>query len=287
MAKAVFMTRIDSSYDDLPELRYHFPRTYLNKAKQAVRDWILYYEPGKGGRMAYFATAYLERIIDDPDAVDRYYAIVSHYFEFPTAVPFKDAEGVLESALIKPDGTVNKGLFGRSVHLIPDHEYTSILMVGAGEYCPALQTEIEETTDLASDELRNPSVVLTRRAFRDSAFRDIVAGGYNNACALSGIKLVNGGGAAEVEAAHIRPVAQDGPDSPRNGIALSRTLHWAFDKGLLSLEDDGRILIARKLIPEQLNRLIIPDGIAHLPEAKVLHPHPQFLRFHRENVFRG
>jgi putative restriction endonuclease len=28
MAKAVFTTKIDPTYDDLPEFRYHFPQTY-------------------------------------------------------------------------------------------------------------------------------------------------------------------------------------------------------------------------------------------------------------------
>ncbi len=65
MAKAVFTTRVRPSYDDLPEERYHFPRTYLNQVQAAVGDWIVYYEPrrigertsGPPGRQAYFATA--------------------------------------------------------------------------------------------------------------------------------------------------------------------------------------------------------------------------------------
>ena len=30
MVKAVLTTKVDPSYDDLPEERYHYPRTYLN-----------------------------------------------------------------------------------------------------------------------------------------------------------------------------------------------------------------------------------------------------------------
>ena len=43
MAKAVLTTKVDPSYDDLPEDRYHFPRTYLNAAREALGDWIVYY----------------------------------------------------------------------------------------------------------------------------------------------------------------------------------------------------------------------------------------------------
>lgn len=30
-----------SRYDDLPEVRYHFPRTYLNQVQAAEKDWIV------------------------------------------------------------------------------------------------------------------------------------------------------------------------------------------------------------------------------------------------------
>lgn len=32
MANAVFTTKVSPTYDDLPEVRYHFPKTYLNFA---------------------------------------------------------------------------------------------------------------------------------------------------------------------------------------------------------------------------------------------------------------
>jgi putative restriction endonuclease len=41
MTKAVFTTKVTPSYKDLPEDRYHFPRTYLNFVQQAVGDYIV------------------------------------------------------------------------------------------------------------------------------------------------------------------------------------------------------------------------------------------------------
>ena len=61
---------------------------------------------------------------------------------------------------------------------------------------------------------------------------------------MTGLRIINGGGRSEVQAAHIRPVASSGPDSVRNGLALSGTAHWMFDRGLLSIGDDYSILIA-------------------------------------------
>ena len=70
---------------------------------------------------------------------------------------------------------------------------------------------------------------------RDAAFARVVQAAYGATCADTGLKIIKGGGRAEVQAAHIRPVKDKGPDSVRNGIALSATAHWMFDRGLISL----------------------------------------------------
>jgi len=73
MPKAVLTTKIDPSYDDLPEERYHFPRRNLRAAGAALGDWIVY-EPRRsssdlsssGGRESYFATARIVPVNADP-----------------------------------------------------------------------------------------------------------------------------------------------------------------------------------------------------------------------------
>ena len=127
----------------------------------------------------------------------------------------------------------------------------------------------------------------TSRPFRDAAFSQAVKSAYHNTCAITGLKIVNGGGRAEVQAAHIRPVVDSGPDSVRNGLALCGTVHWMFDRGLLSLNDDYRILIAKGRVPAPVLKLINPDGMLRVPARPESRPHLQFLRYHRENVFQG
>src|SRR5215213_3187641 len=73
------------------------------------------------------------------------------------------------------------------------------------------------------------------RPVRDAAFAHAVRIAYGATCAMTGLKIINGGGRAEVQAAHIRPVSDLGPDSVRNGVALSATVHWMFDRGLVSI----------------------------------------------------
>src|ERR1700677_4171116 len=78
-----------------------------------------------------------------------------------------------------------------------------------------------------------------------------------------------------------------GPDSVRNGLALSGTFHLLFDRGLISVGDDYRILVAEKLVPDQIRSLLIADGRILAPKDQNYRPDPYYLRFHRENTFKG
>ena len=315
MAKAIFTTKITPTYDDLPEERYHFPRTYLNYASQAVGDWIVYYEPRRpsgdlmkaGGRQAYFATARVDAIVPDPVRPDHFYAQVSNYLEFSRAVPFAEGAHYYESALRKSDGSTNKGAFGRAIRLLPDHEYELIWRAGFGhviglETRPRTQPDIpEEPLPALSLVAEQPSAFgfpddfeterriveqLVSRPFRDRAFSAAVKSAYNDTCAVTGLKIINGGGRSEVQAAHIKPVWDRGPDSVRNGIALSGTVHWLFDRGLIAVGEDYRLLIADRRVPDTVKRLFPTDRRLILPEREDLRPHPQFLDYHRRAVFK-
>lgn len=90
-----------------------------------------------------------------------------------------------------------------------------------------------------------------------------------------------------MQAAHIQSVEAGGPDTVRNGLALSSTFHWMFDRGIVSLADDGRILAAKDRMPSNLLAMLHQDGYARLPNDVHVRPNPRFLRFHRESVFKG
>jgi putative restriction endonuclease len=104
---------------------------------------------------------------------------------------------------------------------------------------------------------------------------------------MTGLQIVNGGGRAEVQAAHIRPVAAGGTDSVRNGLALSGTIHWMFDRGLVSIDDDLTILIATGRLPGTVTRLLREDRKIAVPSRPEVSPHPAYLRYHRESIFKG
>lgn len=311
MAKAVLTTKVDPTYDDLPEQRYHFPRTYLRQVEAARGDWIVYYEPRRpsgdlmktGGRQAYFATARIIDIIEDPSRADHFYALVDDFLPFDHVVLFKEGAHYYESGLQKEDCSTNKGAFGRAVRNISDAEYDLILAAGFAHVLGRRDREraapdpVEEARigfghnpqmpyEADSVDRRIISQVV-QRPFRDRAFSVAIKSAYQDTCAVTGLKLINGGGRSEVQAAHIRPVADGGPDSVRNGLALSGTVHWMFDRGLISVDDDYSLLIASGGVPDTITRLINPERRLLVPARADERPHSQFLQFHRNEVFKG
>lgn len=291
MSKAVLTARIDPTYDDLPEYRYHFPRTYLRVMENAVQDWVVYYEPRRGGgRQCYFAVAKLTHIEEDFTLPNHYYGYVEQFQSLNRPVRFREGKQYYERTLQKSDGSTNKGQFGRAVRHIADDDYTRILNAGFFEFVE--RHSASPVGGLYDEQVpfEIPHEIVTqisRRRFRDRAFSSAVKAAYADTCAFSGIRLINGGGRSEVQAAHIRPVKDDGPDSLRNGLALSGTMHWMFDRGLVSVDKDYSLLIVEKAIPENVLRMFNRNRRLNLPTLSQNQPHKQFLRYHREHVFKG
>jgi putative restriction endonuclease len=301
VANAVFTTKPAPVYDDTPEEKYHFPSRYLRRVQETVGDWIVYYEPRRAdgtdsnreGRQVYFAMARVLRVERDPARADHFYAYVADYLEFAEPVSFRQDGRLLESGVQNPDGSINPGAFINAVRPLPREEFEMICRLGlapAIDDVESIDTKtgeelaVAETQEDYSGPRRN---IVTSRPVRDAAFKRVVRNAYDRTCAMTGLKLINGGGRCEIEAAHIRPVEENGPDSPRNGIALSRTVHWMFDRGILSIADDGLILTARRLVPDQVRRMLNPDGRIMSPNDSTFAPHRVFLRYHREHRYKG
>lgn len=295
MSKLVLMHKADSIYDDLPEAVYDFPRTYLKAVRQAVGDWIVYYEPVKAGPRGYFAVARIDRVIPKPDAEGRFLAIMAPgtFLEFDREVPRLVDGTPLEASLVAPDGAPRKGgAQQRAVRRITDADFARIVNFGLPEDLIRLEEARYRPApgrmeDAAAPFARPVTERLTRRAYRDVAFRRKVREAYGYRCAMSGLMLRNGGGRPEVQAAHIRPVKDLGSDAVRNGLALSGTLHWMFDRGLISVaEDCATILVSHNKVPgDVVKRLLPPDSRLIAPRDARHAPHPENLRWHRENVF--
>ncbi len=295
MVKLVLLHKADSIYEDEPDVVYDFPRSYLKAVREAVGDWIIYYEPVKAGPRGYFAVAKIREVIVKPGVEGRFLAIIEPgtYLPFDVEVPRLINGLPLEVSLMEPDGTPKKGgAVQLAVRRLPQADFARIVDLGLPQDLELIeQTRYDPKTAGVAEEavlFHRPVIErLSRRLYRDVAFRRKVREAYDYRCAMSGLQLRNGGGRPEVQAAHIRPVERQGSDAVRNGLALSGTLHWMFDRGLLSVADDCEtILVSRNKVPsEVVNRLLRPDGKLWKPADQKDWPSPANLKWHRENVF--
>jgi putative restriction endonuclease len=293
MAKLVLVHKAASVYDDEPDVQYDFPKAYLGAVRAAVGDWAVYYEPVKAGDRGYFAVARIAAVIPKPGVEGRFLALIEpgSFLQFDRDVPRLDRGRPLEAALAGADGLPTRGgAVQLAVRRLPEREFERIVGLGL----PADLEEAEATRYDPRRELDAPVAPfvrpvierLTRRPFRDVAFRRRVREAYDYRCAVSGLRLRNGGGRPEVQAAHIRPVERGGSDAVRNGLALSGTLHWMFDRGLISVAEDHAILVSRNKVPAEVVRRLLPEsGRLILPRDARDWPHPANLRWHRENVY--
>lgn len=296
MAKGVFLFREDSRYDDRTWEVYQFPRPYLSRASQMVGDWVIFLEPAKAGAKGYHAVGKVSQITPDPRIANMYLAVIdpATYLEFDHEVPFKSAGAYPELSVLNGAGRVS-GRAQAAVRTIPDADFNRIIGLGLDTREPVLpRTDDTPTASLVQEKQadfvyeEDKTKVLTLRTVRDRLFRSKVLKAYGSQCALTGFRFINGGGRAETEAAHIKSVEAKGPDIVQNGLALSGTIHWMFDRGLISLGDDRRILLSNHINDvDGVRKILNPDGLARLPGSSSEWPDPRFLVWHREQCFKG
>ena len=203
---------------------------------------------------------------------------------------------MVERGVLNEAGRIS-GRAQAAVRPISIEDFNRVVDLGLADEAPLLPRR-DVAPDAPAFELREePAPFLhadrervsynSSRAVRERVFRRIVLDAYDCRCAVTGLKFINGGGRAEVEAAHIKPVEHNGPDDVRNGIALSGTAHWMFDRGLISLSDDLDVLVSRHVNDvDSVRRLLNASGRAQTPANAALRPHPLYLSWHRQRCFK-
>ena len=120
-------------------------------------------------------------------------------------------------------------------------------------------------------------------------FQQMVLNAFDGCCGVTGIKVRE-----LLIASHIMPWRSH-PDerlNPQNGLCLSRIHDGAFDRGLVTFDEDFRLVISKELrsaAPNDTLQRCFKDfeGKRLLIPHKALPPKPEFLAFHRNKVFRG
>lgn len=119
-------------------------------------------------------------------------------------------------------------------------------------------------------------------------FRTIVMSNYTNGCGITGISIPE-----LLVASHIKPWSRDEKNrlNPSNGICLSATFDKAFDKGLITIDNDFKVLFSSKLkkyLKEDFykNEFERFENLRMSLPIKFL-PNEEFLQYHHEAIFLG
>ena len=128
-----------------------------------------------------------------------------------------------------------------------------------GPYIPLQPVEDEET-----------------RFVRGGLFKKLVPKVYDFTCAISGMKVIAVDGSSLVEACHIVPISVSGDDKVTNGIALCPNMHTAFDRGMIGVNEQLRVIVSPSLAdneasPYNLKQfhgqpIRLPFGVMHYPK---------------------
>lgn len=145
------------------------------------------------------------------------------------------------------------------------------------------------TESVAKSPAGPTEVIRSAKARRvQGLFRATVLASYDFACAMSGINVPE-----LLTAGHIVPWSLDQKRrmDPRNGIALSALHDRAFDRGLISLDNNlrvvvsGRLRVGKPTAIHSVALLALEGKPIRLPSRYA--PDPEALEFHRRRVFIG
>lgn len=115
-------------------------------------------------------------------------------------------------------------------------------------------------------------------------FRQSVLAAYNNRCCITGIDIPE-----LLVASHIKPWKDDLDNrlNPRNGLCLNNLHDKAFDRGLITFDDEFKLVISSHLTcSKETLKFFSPyeNKVISLPDR--LSPDLGFLDFHRKNIFK-
>lgn len=132
---------------------------------------------------------------------------------------------------------------------------------------------------------RYGSPILITPRLGQGSFRIIVTDTYERRCAITGERTL-----PALEASHIKPFTDSGPNSVRNGILLRSDIHRLFDTGYVTVTRDYRFEVGRRIKEEFENGrdyYAMHGRTVHTPVNAAFRPEQNFIKWHNENVFRG
>lgn len=176
-------------------------------------------------------------------------------------------------------------------NIVRGRYYDTIKSDGA-QLWKMVQERLDKQVLVGSDRVANEPAarygdpVLVKLRLGQGAFRVLVTDAYRRRCAITGESTL-----PVLEAAHILPFAESGPNEIPNGMLLRSDFHKLFDLGFVTVTKDCRVEVSPRIRDEWFNGKayyrLHGKELANLPEAIAQRPDPAFLSWHNENRYQG
>ncbi len=145
----------------------------------------------------------------------------------------------------------------------------------------------EDDTLFPEDFTGETRQVLTAQRIKQHFFRRAVLSTYRGRCCMTGLSEPR-----LLIASHIVPWSRDKTNrlNPSNGLCLSAIHDRAFDKGLITLTDDFRVVLSTELVTREetfIKATFLPLQGHQIEVPDRFRPEPAFLARHRAEVFLG
>jgi len=123
---------------------------------------------------------------------------------------------------------------------------------------------------------------------RGSLFKREIPKIYNNTCCISGMKIDATINVSMVDACHIIPFSESFNDTITNGIALCPNLHRAFDRGLIAIDGNYKVIVSDSFREDKTSYSIkaFEGKKIILPYQNDYFPLKENFEWHKNNVFK-
>ena len=233
--------------------------------------------------------------IHKPAGLEGALSITTTFTPFGKEPPYHDFEGADGYARYKYQGTDPNRYTNRSLRICLEHELPLVYFVAVlqGIYRPIYpvfiiddnvnrlevtlgfnRSEVGFDASTLSDLEKSYALTETRRRLHQPIFRERVLHAYSSACAICSI-----GHRELLDAAHIISDSKStGVPIVPNGISLCKIHHAAYDRNLIGIDPDYRVIVSPSLLQEEDGPMLrhgiqeMHDSLIRLPRAPKLRP---------------
>ena len=146
-------------------------------------------------------------------------------------------------------------------------------------YCQAIK-EFEEIEDYTNDVIGTEKIVITKQRVNQSDFKKRLLKRYESKCCLCGVSGID-----MLIASLIKPWCEADMEERvdvNNGLLLCPNHDWLLDKGFISFDDTGAIIISSKLCHNNQVFMNIDDKQYIEMSDKI----KEYIQYHRTNIYR-